>query len=316
MRIVMYLPMYNEKVGGIIALHKLMNLLRCSGLVEKVYAFPYFDTAFYDVKGVVQNNPSDFEKYKFTISNLHHFKINAEFVYEFIDIANISNLHHLIMAEDLVVIYPEVISGNPVGVKKVARWLLHDPGRLTGKVYYETGEIYFPYTHFTADLKIPHSKTSSSVILIQHTPFEVFNTNGVAAKRAGSAYCLRKGKDRKIIHDLQDSICIDDLTQDEVAKVFKKVEYFYAYDTRTFYSQLAALCGCKSIIIPHPHLDVHDDPSFLLGVAYGMKDLERAEQTKPLLLQQLKKEEESSRENAIKMLKEICDFFDLDITNV
>ena len=122
------------------------------------------------------------------------------------------------------------------------RWLLHDPGRITGRVFFGTKELYFPYSELTAKVVIPQSKTSTNKIFIQHTPFELFLNARPAEKRFKSAYCIRKGAGRKIVHDLEGSICIDNLSQEDVAKIFKSVDFFYAYDTRTLYSQLVWSC--------------------------------------------------------------------------
>ena len=37
---------------------------------------------------------------------------------------------------DLIVIYPEIVFGNPLGAKNVVRWFLHNPGFFSGKIYY------------------------------------------------------------------------------------------------------------------------------------------------------------------------------------
>ena len=39
-----------------------------------------------------------------------------------------------------------------------------------------------------------------------------------------------------------------------LAEMFNKHETFFSYNTQTFINNLAALCGCKSVIIPHPKI--------------------------------------------------------------
>jgi hypothetical protein len=311
MKVVVYLPLYNEKIGGVIALHKLLHILRTSSKIELAVGYPYFDTAIYDVERVLQGHTEELLKYQFTLQNLHHYRVHPEFDCSFIDIANRQNLEVLVSSQDIVVIYPEVIAGNPTGIKNVVRWLLHDPGRLTKKVHYGTGELYFPYSHLTAPIVIPKSKTSTKIITVQQTPFDMFYSDTISKTRSGSAYCIRKGKGRRLIHDLNDSICIDDLSQEEIAKIFKTVEIFYSYDTRTFYSELASLAGCKSVIIPNPEEDVRDK-ELLYGIAYGVDDLDRAEKTKHLLYKKLKNDEQQSYDNVKDMVEEIRNYFNLN----
>jgi hypothetical protein len=256
-------------------------------------------------------DPVEIQKYHFTVDNLHRFTVSEEFDYAFLDLKNQRNLELLATSDDIVVIYPEVIDGNPCGVKNVVRWLLHDPGRITGRVYFGTRELYFPYSDLTEHVQIPQSKTSCNKIFIQHTPFKLFLDAEPLETRFKSAYCLRKGTGRTIVHDTRDSICIDHLSQRDVARVFKSVEFFYSYDTRTLYSQLAAIAGCKSIIIPDPNFDRHNR-DLLYGVAYGEDDLLRAEITKPKLLQQLKDQDEASVTKANEMVQEIEEFFGIN----
>jgi hypothetical protein len=44
-----------------------------------------------------------------------------------------------------VVIYPEIISGNPYKASKVVRWVLNDPGLLGGEKHYDDNEVVFVY---------------------------------------------------------------------------------------------------------------------------------------------------------------------------
>jgi hypothetical protein len=44
-----------------------------------------------------------------------------------------------------IVIYPEIVSGNPLKAKKVVRWVLNDPGLLGGDSFYNPDEIVFVY---------------------------------------------------------------------------------------------------------------------------------------------------------------------------
>src|SRR4051794_23881777 len=46
---------------------------------------------------------------------------------------------------DSVVIYPELILGNPLWARKVVRWTLNYPGHLGGDTIYGTNEMVFVY---------------------------------------------------------------------------------------------------------------------------------------------------------------------------
>ncbi|MEI7705657.1 MAG: hypothetical protein WCK73_13785 [Deltaproteobacteria bacterium] len=46
---------------------------------------------------------------------------------------------------DAVVIYPEIVSGNPLRARKVVRWVLNSPGLLGGDAFYADSEMVFAY---------------------------------------------------------------------------------------------------------------------------------------------------------------------------
>ena len=48
-------------------------------------------------------------------------------------------------ASHSIVIYPEVVTGNPLKAQKIIRWVMNDPGLLGGDVSYPSGEMVFVY---------------------------------------------------------------------------------------------------------------------------------------------------------------------------
>ena len=78
-----------------------------------------------------------------------------------------------------------------------------------------------------------------------------------------------------------------------MAKLFNRVEYFYSYDSATFISVLAALCGAKSIIIPDGTRTAEQlIKAKPYGIAHGVSDIKRATDSlhllKPWLEEKLK----------------------------
>lgn len=87
--------------------------------------------------------------------------------------------------------------------------------------------------------------------------------------------------------DLSDGVVIDKLTHVDIARVFNQVEYCISYDPHTYYSVYAAMCGCKSIIVPLEGISKEQwQPveEFRYGLAYGEDELEHARQTLPKML--------------------------------
>jgi len=214
---------------------------------------------------------------------------------------------------DYIVVYPEVVSGNPLNAKNVVRWFLHDPGFHTNLVKYGSGELYFRFGSVTNLFDPPEgSKVSDSNLTVLHFPLELYNSEGWSENRSGSAYCIRKGKGKPIVHDLSESILIDDLPHEEVAKIFKKVKQFISYDTKTAYSYFAAICGCESIVIPDNGISEEawiPDVNSRVGLAYGFENIEKARTTAHLTETFLKSEENSSNGRVKCFIDEVKLFF-------
>lgn len=281
-----YAPSYDENSGGIIVLHLLCHYLNMLGY--KAYLIPHYANE--------EVNIFNFER------SVTRLLANLDYLANFEVMPNkivpvypdeISLIH---LRDDIVVVYPETTFGNPLGAKHVARWLLYTPGFFTDKVYFSKGEIQFAYERVIQPLEYEGFRSSELVLKIRHIPFDIYNMEGAESpeSRHGTAYCVRKGLVQKNIHeDPQGFICVDGLPHKEIAKIFKRVEFFVSYDSDTLYSWLAPLCGAKSVIAPsNEHLD-HQKKIYRNqpGIAYGFEDLSRASKTVGSLVSELKEVE-------------------------
>ena len=107
---------------------------------------------------------------------------------------------------------------------------------------------------------------------------------------------------RKDLPAEYDGIVIDNLTEREKVEVFNQCEWCYSYDMQTFYTNIAAFCGCKVICVPEKGKSRADylkseDPGY--GVAYGdsEKELEWAEATRCKIQERLNGIEETNKKN-------------------
>lgn len=297
---IIYSPMYSETNGGAIVLHKLCHLLNEIG--HKAMIFPFFAPLQYET----HNIPS-FE-YGETVKNLWQFNLNKSFNTPLLDITNMKNIELIRSSNDIVTIYPEIINGNPLGSKHVVRLLLNNPSALNPCFNYSSNELIYKYNSRINTDKLNNYFISELILHILHTPIEYYNLNECNQKRSGTAYCIRKGKEIPISHNLTDSICIDGLSHGEVSKIFKRVSTFFSYDPMTYYSQFAALSGCDSIIIKHANNDIFmnmNDLSLYYGVAYGESNLNFARETRNLLLNDIKRRESMNYEIVMNFVAEI-----------
>lgn len=295
-------PSYNENCGGHIALHKL-----CDELVSLGYSACVAPI----VNNYILNKFNWRECIKMFFKDVNHsrrkIKINPYFN---TPIATKQYINEAV--NNGVVLYPEIVSGNPYGAKNVVRWFLHHPNYFNKNVLYGFDELYFKYSSW---VNIPGSIKNNVVdelLRIVHYPFEIYNEVGTSENRSGSAYTIRKGIGKEFVHDLKDSILIDGMSHAEVASIFKKVKTFYSYDVYTAYSAFAVLCGCDSIVIPDAGVAKDEwipDERHRVGIAYGVDDLKEARLTREVLIKNMMDEQGENKRNVCMFVENVNKFF-------
>jgi len=301
---------YNENNGGVVVQHKLCSMLNDLGYES--YVHPLYER-YYEInknnfnltlriflgfiKRVFSGLYKDHKQYK-------GFKLNPYFN------TKLLNKKDIIFNDEWIVIYPEIAFGNPANAKNVVRWLLYNPGVHTKKIFFGENELCFKYNSaFSSYLTtMEHSKE----LKVIHYPLEHYNLDNASKGRTGTAYCLRKGRNKPIQHDLDNSILIDGKSHVEIAAIFKQVKTFISYDTYTAYSFFAVLCGCNSIVIPDEGLTEeqwYPNPEDRYGLSYGFDGVEQARRTAHLVKQHVIEEEAKSKENVENFIDVAESFF-------
>lgn len=217
--------------------------------------------------------------------------------------------------DDSIVIYPEIINGNPLKINNVVRWFLHQPGYHTGIFNYSKGELYFKFNSAINDFNVEGSVLSKNELKVIYYPIDIYNQddNNHNIKDLDCCHMIRKGKEKKLVHD-DDSIKLDGLSHREVAEVFRRSKRFICYDDYTAYSIFAVLCGCESVVVPGEGRTLHDwypEENDRYGISYGFcsEQLVWARNTRHKVLPHILSEHEKSNNNIIKCLKEMGDYF-------
>lgn len=180
------------------------------------------------------------------------------------------------LGEGTVVIYPEIVPGNPLRAKNVVRWLLYTPGLLHPYEFTED-EMFFRVFE-KADM--PELTGGAPDLFLWKINRDYRNES--RPDRKGVCYMVRKGGHKPRIPETEtaDAIQIDGLGHAEINDIFNRCETFYSYDEATMYSQFATICGCLSIIVPGEHADredwVKNHELGQYGVAYGTSEDEIA----------------------------------------
>jgi hypothetical protein len=201
---------------------------------------------------------------------------------------------------DVVTVYPEVVSGNPLNAKNVARWVLYYPGgHGTGDIIYESSELVLPYFKRYVD-GTPYE--NNPLLTIIETRLDQFYDKRI--NREFDCILIKKSKFKNIeemrqkhfdpyAHLLNKSIISLDETlhnihdNEQLNELFNRVRYFVSFDQATYYNIMASLSGCTSIVIPTDGLNkeklVEQMPTYKYGIAYGFNDIEWADQTRDQL---------------------------------
>lgn len=172
--------------------------------------------------------------------------------------------------EKSIIIYPDSVYGNFLHGKNIVRWFLYfNPFQNDNKAYGKD-DLFIAYREVFYDKNVAPEK---NIITISHFDHQLYNHYN-KGPRKGNCYIIRKGRFRKDLPKEFDGPIIDDLSEQDKVKVLNECEYCYSYDLQTFYSTIAAVCGCISVIVFEPGKTAEDyystdEINNHVGVAYG-----------------------------------------------
>lgn len=194
---------------------------------------------------------------------------------------------------DCVVVYPEIVSGNPLNASKIIRWILCELGKnCDGEIYktWNDTDMIYHYSSYNKD-----NKQNLKFLFSLYINPEFKNTNN--SERTHQVFTLRKSdkfhKNITYMHDIMTECLYDDLNHNDLIHRFNIAKYFYCYDPYSWMIFMAALCGCIPIVYPiegvskkewtdtffcKPYLD-SIGKDYLYGVAYGIDDMQYAQDT-------------------------------------
>ncbi|MEI8129123.1 MAG: hypothetical protein WCG95_05855 [bacterium] len=150
------------------------------------------------------------------------------------------------ISEDLrtnaVVIYPEIVFGNPLRFQNVGRYVLNYPGVLGGDKTYHHSEVIFAHVE---DF-YPHANILT-IPWIDETLF--YNDNSPKTQDCYFVYKGGKFRKAKETEGLLEINLNYPKTQKELADLLRKTEILYSYDNCSSILDEALICGAKVKII-------------------------------------------------------------------
>lgn len=156
------------------------------------------------------------------------------------------------------------------------------------KLYNESDKLYRLSEYFTA---LPEQSISGKLPVL-NIDFDVFKDR--KQPRSGRCYLIKGDeyiKGQPVYHTAADTN-IDNYwaytgdRMEYLSDVFNKHEIFFTYNTQTFISVLAAMCGCISVILPHPNSSqekLNKFPQNKYGIAYGFENIKHSIDTMHLV---------------------------------
>jgi hypothetical protein len=273
--IVVYCTPFDEQSGGSIVLHYLVDRLRA--LKVEAYAQPTIKQYSYDLPGWIRTIKAMLNNRRVRRSFTTHPSMD-------VPIAPARILKRA------VAVYPEIISGNPLGAPHVVRWLLNRKGFFLDTEFGADEMVVFYQAAFAQE----HSGSSAIQLRLRWFRDDVYADRGLSGRR-GNCRMIRKGARMGLaeVPEGDTAILLDGKPHEEVAAVFNSTELFYSHDPRTMYLYYAALCGCVPVIVPQPGKrfeDLRPAEEERWGIAYGDDGIPWARATRDRFIERFARE--------------------------
>ncbi len=196
-------PQYNHKSAGICVLHKLCDSLnRLGHFATMVLSLP--------------------ENYQYS-SNQRFYKSNDE-IYFLKDI-----YEYQTFLNEGVVIYPEIVTGNPLNAPRVVRYMLNKEGNVAGNKTLASDKDFI-----LAFSKEFHSNPHAVLTCINNNPIFSDENTAPVEKRTLNLTYVGKGSTHQVCSIIPNSVEINrqyPVNKAELAILLKNTRYFFSWDT-------------------------------------------------------------------------------------
>ncbi len=210
--------------------------------------------------------------------------------------------------DDTIVVYPCIVWGNILGAKHVVRWILGAAPHqfMEGVGGYENSDVLIS---FAKNFIPANPNAEKRCVSLWNFDYDLYRQTNFE-ERHGKCYIIRKGGHRRDLPEKFFGPIIDNLKEREIVEVFNQSKYCYSYDTLTFYTVIAAVCGCIPIVVLEEGQKKEECISsdiMSVGVAYGdeQSEIDWAVQSREQLLQKVENIKAQNEEN-VNVFLDIC----------
>lgn len=136
-----------------------------------------------------------------------------------------------------IVVYPEIVVGNPLGFQNVVRWILYYPGKLGGEAQYDAYELPFTFNRIYS--------AQGDVFYLQTLDHKLFYRDATI-KDEECYFVYKKGrwKDVPEFEGMTEINMRYPSTRKELAALLRRTKTLYSYDDCSQLLDEALLCGC------------------------------------------------------------------------
>jgi hypothetical protein len=174
--------------------------------------------------------------------------------------SHIGDYHYLTevsraMRENDIVVYPEVVAGNPLRFHRVVRWVLFFPGELGGAKTYHPGEVLFTWSK---------SYMEAPLLTVPSIDTSLFFDEGLPKMQ--DCCFVHKGGRWRHLPELEGLLEINMTfpeTREHLARVLKTTGTLYSFDSNSLLNAEARLCGAKVKLVNDDGLIDYTDSTWI-----------------------------------------------------
>ena len=223
MKFIITAPQYTSKSVGVMALHDLCESLNNNGHTAAIIFFHNGSASEQNFEFAISNNPNHHKP------NSNYYNFSTDYFGEVSD-----------FLVNGVIIYPDLITGNPLNAKRTVRYVLN------------RNESNFTNDYILAFSKEFHQLPNYTLFRVIDIPF-IHEKNSLNWRnRTLNATYIGKGSAFGACERIKNSILIErDWPRDkeQLGILLRQVKYFYTWDNVSGTNYDAVLCGCVPVFL-------------------------------------------------------------------
>ncbi len=147
------------------------------------------------------------------------------------------------MRKNDIVIYPEIVPGNPLSFQNVVRYVLYFPGKLGGDSRYDAYEQIFTFDK--------RYYANAPVLTINNIDSSLFHVDPSVTKDRDCYFVYKGGKWKEVdeLKNLQQINMQEPASRAELARLLQRTKTLYSYDHFSLLLDEAVACGCTVKLI-------------------------------------------------------------------